>query len=139
MRRWRDRARSPSPGEALQAARLARLVTVELRQLEARYSARQRWWVPGRRSAKPSPNGPAAGHHRGLLDASYPPLPLGAPRMLVRRAGRALDHPGPNVIWAGLAAERRLEVSPAKLDEHEGDTMDEHRFVNMLSPSWSLR
>jgi hypothetical protein len=30
-------------------------------------------------------------------------------------------------------------VSPAKLDEHEGDTMDEHRFVNMLSPSWSLR
>jgi hypothetical protein len=26
-------------------------------------------------------------------------------------------------------------VSGATLDEHEGDTMHEHQFVNMLSPS----
>jgi hypothetical protein len=32
-----------------------------------------------------------------------------------------------------------LLVSPAKLDEHEDDTIDEHLFVNVLSPSWSLR
>ena len=30
-------------------------------------------------------------------------------------------------------------MSPAKLDEHEDDTIDEHFFVNVLSPSWSLR
>jgi hypothetical protein len=30
-------------------------------------------------------------------------------------------------------------LSPAKLDEHEDDTIDEHLFVNVLSPSWSLR
>ena len=33
----------------------------------------------------------------------------------------------------------RAVLSPAKLDEHEGDTIDEHPFVNMLSPLWSLR
>jgi hypothetical protein len=30
-------------------------------------------------------------------------------------------------------------VSPATFDEHEGDTIDEHRFVSVLSPSWSSR
>lgn len=29
-------------------------------------------------------------------------------------------------------------VSPATLDDHEGDTVGEHEFVNMLSPWWSL-
>jgi hypothetical protein len=29
-------------------------------------------------------------------------------------------------------------VSPATVDDHEGDTVGEHEFVNMLSPWWSL-
>jgi hypothetical protein len=29
-------------------------------------------------------------------------------------------------------------VSPATLDDHEGDTVGEHEFVNMLSPLSSL-
>ena len=29
-------------------------------------------------------------------------------------------------------------VSPATLDEHEADTLREHVFVNVLSPSWSV-
>jgi hypothetical protein len=28
-------------------------------------------------------------------------------------------------------------VSAATFDEHEGDTIAEHRFVNVLSSSWS--
>lgn len=32
----------------------------------------------------------------------------------------------------------RSPVSPATLDDHEGDTVREHEFVNMLSPWWSL-
>lgn len=28
-------------------------------------------------------------------------------------------------------------MSPARLDEHEGDRFGEHEFVNMLSPWWS--
>ena len=31
----------------------------------------------------------------------------------------------------------RSRLSPATLDDHEGDTVGEHEFVNMLSPSWS--
>ena len=31
-----------------------------------------------------------------------------------------------------------VSVSPATLDDHEGDTVDEHEFVNMLSPLWSV-
>jgi len=30
-----------------------------------------------------------------------------------------------------------VQVSAATLDEHEGDTIHEHRFVNVLSPSCS--
>jgi hypothetical protein len=29
-------------------------------------------------------------------------------------------------------------LSPATVDDHEGDTVGEHEFVNMLSPWWSL-
>jgi hypothetical protein len=29
-------------------------------------------------------------------------------------------------------------VSPATLNDHEGVTLREHQFVNVLSPSWSL-
>jgi hypothetical protein len=29
-------------------------------------------------------------------------------------------------------------LSPATLDDHQGDTVSEHEFVNMLSPWWSL-
>jgi hypothetical protein len=28
-------------------------------------------------------------------------------------------------------------MSAATFDEHEGDTFPEHRFMNVLSPSWS--
>jgi predicted Zn-dependent protease len=33
----------------------------------------------------------------------------------------------------------RRGVSPAAFDEHEGDTLTEHRLVNVLSPSCSSR
>jgi hypothetical protein len=29
-------------------------------------------------------------------------------------------------------------VSAVTLDDHEGDTVGEHEFVNMVSPWWSL-
>jgi hypothetical protein len=29
-------------------------------------------------------------------------------------------------------------LSPATLDDHEGDTVGEHEFMTMLSPWWSL-
>jgi hypothetical protein len=32
----------------------------------------------------------------------------------------------------------RRYLSPATLDDHEGDTVGEHEFMNMLSPWWSL-
>jgi hypothetical protein len=32
-----------------------------------------------------------------------------------------------------------LPLSPAAFDEHEGDTLTEHRLVNVLSPSCSSR
>jgi hypothetical protein len=32
-----------------------------------------------------------------------------------------------------------FRLSPAAFDEHEGDTVTEHRFVNVLSPSCSSR
>ena len=35
--------------------------------------------------------------------------------------------------------ETSSQVSPATFDEHEGDTLIEHRFVNGLSPSCPSR
>ncbi len=37
-----------------------------------------------------------------------------------------------------LAFVRAVGLSAATLDEHEDDTMREHQFVNVLSPSCSL-
>ena len=85
-------------GEALQAARLARLVTVELRQLEARLQ-RQAALVGAREAEREAQSERAGGPVTigGLLDASYPPLPLGGAED-VGPAGpgpRPWDHPGP--------------------------------------------
>jgi hypothetical protein len=37
----------------------------------------------------------------------------------------------------GGCASSANRVSPVTLDEHEGATLHEHQFVEMLSPSWS--
>jgi hypothetical protein len=34
-----------------------------------------------------------------------------------------------------MGAQKDWRVSPATLNDHEGDTVSEHEFVNMLSPS----
>jgi hypothetical protein len=38
------------------------------------------------------------------------------------------------VVLSGLRVNARRHVSPATLDDHEGDTVGEHEFVTMLSP-----
>jgi hypothetical protein len=84
-------------GEALQAARLARLVTVELRQLEARLQ-RQAAFVGARDAASEAQPESAGGPVTigDLLDVSYPPLPLaGAGDVgLEEPAPRHWDEPG---------------------------------------------
>jgi hypothetical protein len=49
-------------------------------------------------------------------------------------ARKAINDKHPNLQIELL---RRL-LSPATLDDHEGDTVGEHEFVNMLSPLSSL-
>ncbi len=85
-------------GEALQAARLARLVTVELRQLEARLQ-RQAALVGARGAGSEAQPERAGGPVTigGLLDASYQPRPFGGAED-VASAGpgpRHWDDPGP--------------------------------------------
>jgi hypothetical protein len=84
-------------GEALQAARLARLVTVELRQLEARLQ-RQAALVGARDAASEAQPERAGGPVTigDLLDASYPPVPLASAEDvgLEQPAPRDWDQPG---------------------------------------------
>jgi hypothetical protein len=89
-------------GEALQATRLAQLVTVELRQLEARLQ-RQAALVGTREAGSEGQPERSGGRVSigDLLDASYPPLPLGgaedvgleepAPRQWDEPPGRERD------------------------------------------------
>ena len=85
-------------GEALQAARLARLVTVELRQLEARLQRRAALVGAKETGSEALPERASGPVSIGdLLDESYPPLPVsGAEDVGPAGPGRRpWDHPGP--------------------------------------------
>jgi hypothetical protein len=85
-------------GEALQAARLAQLVTMELRQLEARLqhqAALGGATEAGSEAQSERASGPVT--IGDLLDSSYPPLPLAGAEDVgpAEPAPRHWDHPGP--------------------------------------------
>jgi hypothetical protein len=63
-------------------------------------------------------------------------LPVGCLVLLVGRQGGGKTTFATWVIGQ-VSTGRSWPVSPATLDEHEGDTMHEHEFMTRLSPSYS--
>jgi len=70
-----------------------------------------------------------AGGRDGIVSVGSAPRKPGMPR----------STSAPPTGSSGDQEDGRPPLSPATFDEHEGDTIDEHRFVNVLSPSWSSR
>ena len=84
------------------------------------------------------PAGPATRHNLRITASFFASREFPWGKSLLVRATRGGQWPSRenrNTLWASQrgASGPRVTLSPATFDEHEGDTITEHRFVNVLS------